>query len=202
MSRAIKNVFAFFNLLLAAFVTSAVAVRFVFPSVSAEGSAFWIVRTAPVGMHAFLWSKFWTGFVPILLMAEALTVVSTHLLSVVPFLQLLSAVAIAFMALALVGLAAGMGAQHPRFGAENLAQVAGSYGGVAFMVLAVFYIVVTVALLFWPALTYLGHQMQHLPISLVSQTWMVVLFGLAIALSLATFWLPMRRGIRALEELG
>ena len=51
-------------------------------------------------------------------------------------------------------------------------------------------------------MTYLRHQMDHLPISLVSQTWMVALFGLAIALSLATFWFPMRRGIRALEELG
>ncbi len=202
MSRVLKNVYAFANLLLAAFVTSAVAVRFVFPSISAEGSAFWIVRTAPVGMHAFLWSKFWTGFVPILVMAEALTVVSSHLLSVVPFLQVLSAVAIAFMTLALVGLAAGMGAQHPRFDAENLAQVAGSYGGVAFMVLAVFYIVVTVGLLAWPASTYLWHQMHSLPIAPARQAWMVLLFGLAVAGSLATFWLPMRRGIRALDELG
>ena len=48
MSRVIKNAYAFVNLAMAAFVTSAVAVRFVFPAVSAEGPAFWIVRTAPV----------------------------------------------------------------------------------------------------------------------------------------------------------
>jgi len=202
MSRVIKNAYAFVNLLMAAFVTSAVAVRFVFPSVSAEGSAFWIVRTSPVAMQSFLWSKFWTGFVPILIMSEALTIASSRLLHVVPFLQVLSAIAIAFMALALVGLAAGMGAQHPRFGAENLTQVAGSYGGVAFMVLAVFYIAVTVALVAWPASTYLWHQMHSLPISPARQALMVVLFGLAVAGSLATFWLPMRRGIRALDELG
>jgi ABC-2 type transport system permease protein len=202
MSRVIKNAYAFVNLLMAAFVTSAVAVRFVFPAVSAEGAAFWIVRTSPVGMRAFLWSKFWTGFVPILLLAEGLAVVSSRLLGVTPFLQLLSALAIAFMALALVGLAAGMGAQHPRFDAENLTQVAGSYGGVSFMVLAVLYMLVTVGLLVWPTSTYLWHQMHHLPISPTRQTWMVVLFGLAITLSLLTFWLPMRRGVRALEELG
>ena len=46
MSRVIKNAYAFVNLAMAAFVTSAVAVRFVFPAVSAEGPAFWIVRTA------------------------------------------------------------------------------------------------------------------------------------------------------------
>ena len=44
------------------------------------------------------------------------------------------------MTFALVGLAAGMGARYPRFNAENLTQVAGSYGGIAFMVLAVLFI--------------------------------------------------------------
>src|SRR6185503_7653140 len=39
----VKNAYAFVNLGLAAFVLSAVAVRFVFPAVSAEGAAFWIV---------------------------------------------------------------------------------------------------------------------------------------------------------------
>ena len=67
----IRNVYAFVNLAMAAFVISAVAVRFVFPAVSAEGGAFWIVRTSPVGMRAFLWSKFWTGLLPILVLAEA-----------------------------------------------------------------------------------------------------------------------------------
>ncbi len=202
MSRVIKNAYAFVNLLMAAFVTSAVAVRFVFPAVSAEGAAFWIVRASPVSMRAFLWSKFWTGFIPILLLSEALTVVSSRLLGVPLFLQVLSSVAIAFMALGLVGLAAGMGAQHPRFSAENLTQVAGSYGGVSFMVLAVLYMLVTVALLVWPASTYLWHELHHLPVSPTRRGWMALLFGLAIALSLLTFWLPLRRGVRALEELG
>ena len=38
-----------------------VAVRFVFPAVSAEGAAFWIIRTSPITLRDFLWSKFWTG---------------------------------------------------------------------------------------------------------------------------------------------
>src|SRR5262249_55985765 len=70
MSGVIKNAYAFVNLAMAAFVLSAVAVRFVFPSVSAEGAAFWIVRTSPVSMRAFLWSKFWIGLVPVLVLAE------------------------------------------------------------------------------------------------------------------------------------
>ena len=150
MSRVVKNAYAFVNLAMAAFVLSAVSVRFVFPAVSAEGAAFWIVRSAPVSMRSFLWSKFWTGLVPVLFLATALTVVSNEILGIAPFLKVVCAVAIVFMSFALVGLAAGMGARHPRFSAENLTQVAGSYGGVAFMVLAVLFILAEIALLGWP----------------------------------------------------
>ena len=102
----------------------------------------------------------------------------------------------------LVGLACGMGARHPRFGAENLTQVAGSYGGVAFMVLAVLYILATVALLAWPASQYLWHDYRGLAIAPRRQVSMGLSLLGAVALSLGTFWVSMRSGVRALEELG
>jgi len=202
MSRFVKNAYAFVNLAMAAFVTAAVAVRFVFPAVSAEGPAFWVVRTSPVELSSFLWSKLWTGLLPILVLAEALTITSNQLLGVDPFLRALGACGIAFMTLALVGLACGMGAEHPRFAAENPTQVAGSYGGVAFMVLAVFYILTTVALLAWPTSIYLWHEYRGLPISTRRLAAIAVALGAAMLLSLGTFWSAMRRGVRALEALG
>ena len=198
----VKNIYAFVNLAMAAFVLSAVAVRFVFPAVSAEGPAFWVIRTAPVPMRSFLWSKFWTGLVPILVMAEALTIVSNRFLGAEPFLRVLGAVAIFFMSFALVGLATGMGAQHPRFNAENTTQVAGSYGGIAFMVLAVLYIVAMIALLAWPASIYFWHRFRELGLPGRDQAWIAVCALLAFVLSAATFWIPMQKGIRALEEMG
>jgi ABC-2 type transport system permease protein len=202
MSRVVKNVYAFVNLAMAAFVTAAVAVRFVFPAVSAEGQAFWIVRTAPVGLSSFLWSKLWTGLLPILVLAEALTIASNQLLGVGPFLRVLGACGIAFMTLALVGLACGMGAEHPRFSAENPTQVAGSYGGVAFMVLAVLYILTTVALIGWPASIYLWHEYRGIPISPRQTAATAGALAGAVLLSVGTFWQAMRRGVRALEALG
>jgi ABC-2 type transport system permease protein len=202
MSRLVKNAYAFVNLAMAAFVTAAVAVRFVFPAVSAEGPAFWVVRTAPVALKSFLWSKLWTGLVPILVLAEALTIASNQLLDIGPFLKLVCAGAIAFMSVALVGLACGMGAEHPRFSAENPTQVAGSYGGVAFMVLAVLYILTTVALLAWPTSLYLWHEYRALPLPPRHKAAIGAALTSAIALSLWTFWSAMRRGVRALEALG
>jgi ABC-2 type transport system permease protein len=202
MSQFVKNAYAFVNLAMAAFVTAAVAVRFVFPAVSAEGAAFWIVRTSPVPLSSFLWSKLWTGLVPILILAEAITIASNQLLGVPPILKLLGAFAVAFMTLALVGLACGMGAEHPRFNAENPTQVAGSYGGVAFMVLAVLYILATVALLAWPASIYLWHQYRHAPIPPKLALGLASSLAAAALLSLGCFVVGMRRGVRALEALG
>jgi ABC-2 type transport system permease protein len=202
MSLVVKNAYAFVNLAMAAFVLSAVAVRFVFPAVSAEGPAFWIVRSAPVSLRSFLWSKFWTGFVPILLMTVSLTTVSNHLLGIEPLLKALTTLAIVFMTFALVGLAAGMGAQHPRFSAENLTQIAGSYGGIAYMVLAVLFIVVTVALLAWPASYYLLALYQGVPLGPGRRALIVACLLAAAALSVLTGLVGMRRGVRALEEMG
>jgi hypothetical protein len=152
-------------------------------------------------MRAFLWSKFWTGLVPVLILAEALTILSNEFLGVVPALKVLDAVAIFFLTFALVGLAAGMGAQYPRFRAENLAQVAGSYGGIAFMVAAVAFIVIEIALIGWPTSMYLWYEQRGVAIPASRQMAMAVLLISALALSVATFWIAMQRGIRALEEL-
>ena len=118
MSGFIKNVYAFINLGMAGFVMATVAVRFVFPAVSAEGAAFWIIRTSPISMHDFLWSKFWTALLPVFLFTEALTIAANQLLGVDPFLKLVAAASIFFLTFALVGLASGLGARYPRFNAD------------------------------------------------------------------------------------
>lgn len=201
MSRVVKNAYAFVNLAMASFVLSSVAVRFVFPAVSAEGAAFWIVRTAPIGMKAFLWSKFWTGLLPILALAELLTIVSNEFLGTHDFLKLLCAVAVFFMSFGLVGLAAGMGARYPRFKAENVTQVAGSYGGVAYMILAVLFILAEVALFAWPASVFLWSEYAGQPISRGRAGLMGVSFALALLLSVVAWLVPMRQGVDALEAL-
>jgi ABC-2 type transport system permease protein len=201
MSGFIKNVYAFVNLGMAGFVLATVAARFVFPAVSAEGPAFWIIRTSPISMHDFLWSKFWTGLVPVLVLTEGLTIAANELLGVDPFLKVVAACAIVFLSFALVGLATGLGARYPRFTAENPSQVAGSYGGVAFMILAVLLIIVVIVLLGWPSTTYLIYKLRRMPIGTGRLTMMVVSFIAAAVLSIATWLMGMRSGVRALVAM-
>ena len=202
MSGVVKNLYAFVNLGMAGLVMATVAVRFVFPAVSAEGAAFWIIRTSPIALGDFLWSKFWTGLLPVFVLTAGLTVAGNELLGIDPFLKVVSAVAIVFMSLALVGLATGLGARYPRFAADNATQVAGSYGGVMFMIGAVLFVLVTIVLTGWPSMLYLFHQVRDVPLSTGQQVAMgAACFATAACISLATFWLSMRSGVRALQAM-
>jgi ABC-2 type transport system permease protein len=201
MSGFLKNVYAFLNLAMTGFVMATVTVRFVFPAVSAEGAAFWIIRTAPISLKDFLWSKFWTGLVPVLVLTEILIVAGNNLLGVDPFLKRLSAGAVVFMAFALVGLACGLGARYPRFAADNPSQVAGSYGGVAFMILAVLFVLVMIVLLGWPSSLYLFAQFRQRALTTGQEIFIAAMFTAAAILSIATWLLGMRAGVRALHAM-
>jgi ABC-2 type transport system permease protein len=202
MSGIVKNVYALINLGMAGFVMATIAVRFVFPAVSAEGAAFWVVRTAPITLRDFLWSKFWTGLVPVCLLTETLTVVANNFLGVDPFLEVVSAAAVFFLSLALVGLATGLGARYPRFNAESPTEVAGSYGGVMFMVVAVLFVIVACVLVGWPSSLYLWHRARGVPLGAL-QLWTIGgCFAAGAAASVTVWWWAMRSGVRALEDLG
>jgi len=201
MSGFLKNIYAFVNLGMAGFVMATVAVRFAFPAVSAEGASFWIVRTSPITLRDFLWSKFWIAFVPVLLLTELLTIAANGFLGVDPFLKVISAVAIVVMTFALVGLAVGLGARYPRFGADP-SQVAGSYGGVMFMMQAVMFVIVMLCLIGWPASVYLLQHQRGKPVSASQITLMTICFSAAVSLGITIWITAMRSGVRALHAMG
>ena len=200
MSVFIKNVYAFVNLGMAGFVMATVAVRFVFPAVSAEGAAFWVVRTAPISLRDFLWSKFWTGLVPVLALTEGLTIAANEFLGVDPVMKVMAAGAIVLMSVALVGLATGLGARYPRFGADA-SQAAGSYGGVAFMMQAVLFIIVMIGLLGWPSSIYVLQKVRGTPLTYQQLALMTACATAAAALSVTVWIASMRSGVRALEGM-
>jgi ABC-2 type transport system permease protein len=201
MSGFLKNIYAFVNLGMAGLVMATVTVRFVFPAVSAEGSAFWIIRTAPITASDFLWSKFWSGLVPVLFLTELLTIAANEFLAVDPLLKMMSALAIALMSFALVARAIAMGTLYPRF-SSNPTEIAGSYGGVAFMVQAVLFVIVVITLLGWPASAYLFAQMRNRGLSSTQELMMTASVSSAIILSIAMWWLSMREAVRAMNRMG
>jgi ABC-2 type transport system permease protein len=194
----LQNLFAFLNMGLAAFVLTAIAARFVYPAVSCEGDAFWIVRSAPLSLRAFLWVKFTVYFLPLLLLSEILIVSSNILLQVTPFMMVLSVVTVFLMVPGVVALGVGLGAAYPDFRSENPAQSVTSFGGLLFMLLAAGFIAVVIVLEAGPVYTVLMAGFRGRSLSGLQLVWLVVSFTLVLVLCILAVILPMRFGERRL----
>ncbi|MGV3709671.1 MAG: putative ABC transporter permease subunit [Gemmatimonas sp.] len=133
----LRNLIPFLNLALAGFVLASVAARFVFPSVSLEGRSLWLLRSSPLAMHDLLWAKFWTGALPLLIVAMALVGATNAMLHVQSFVNIVSLTAVAGLVFPLTALALAFGTFYPRFDSENAAQIPTSFRGLLFMMTAI-----------------------------------------------------------------
>lgn len=196
-----KNVIAFLNLGLAGFVIAAVAARFVFPSISLEGRAFWILKSAPLSVRRLWWAKFWVLLVPLLVLGEVLVIATNTYLGVMPFMHWLAGGTLFVMTFAVVALALAMGAAYPRFDAENAAKVAAGAGGLTYMVLCMSYIGAVVVLEAWPVYTVFMARLRGTSLSLASALGVMLSFGLVLALTAGVLISSVRSGLRNLERI-
>ncbi|HAR45773.1 MAG TPA: hypothetical protein DCS05_06260 [Nitrospiraceae bacterium] len=182
------------------FVVSAVAVRFVFPAVSLEGEAFWILRSSPLPLREFLWAKFWSSLLPLLVLAEILIVISNLLLKVTPFMMYLSAGTVFLMTFGITSLGVGLGAVFPRFRHENAAQIPTGFGGIVYMLLTMLFIGSIITLEAWPVYRIFTAQTMGRTIPASGWAWITLSFVLVLVLNLLALLLPLRMGLRRLEE--
>jgi len=197
----LQNLFSFLNLGLAGFVLSAIAVRFIFPAVSQEGRAFWIIKTSPLALKKFLFSKFLMGLLPLLILAEVLTIITNCLLKVTPFMMVLSLITIFLMTFGIASLGVGMGALYPRFKHGNTAEIPSGFGGLMYMIYAMALIGLTVVLEARPVYIFFMSHFRKFSIP----GWFYVEASLAVLvillLNAAAVVLPIRYGLRHLERL-
>jgi ABC-2 type transport system permease protein len=192
------NVVPFLNLVLSGFVLASIAARFIFPGVSLEGRTLWLLRSSPMSMSDLLWSKYWVGTLPLLVLAVAIVGITDYLLAVSPFMFGVSVLTIVFMTFAVAGLALGFGTLFPQFETENAAQIPTSFGGLLFMMSSIALIGGVVILEAQPVYTYLRAQAFGEPLDPVS---MSVGFGLAIVLCGVATVVPIRVALSRLNAI-
>jgi len=197
----LQNLISFLNMGLAGFVLAAVSARFVFPAVSLEGFSFWIIRSSPLPLHSFLWSKFWTSLVPLLILAEVLIFVSNELLRVTPFMKILSSATVFFMTFGIVALGVGLGAVYPRFKVENAAQVVSGFGGVIYMILSMVFVGAVVILEAWPVYIIFMAELNNRALSLFEWAGVFFSFSGVAVLNGAAVIIPMRLGLKKILEM-
>ena len=146
---------AYANLGMAGFVISAICMRFAYPSVSAEGKAFWLVQTAPISYRHFLRVKVLVYSAPLTLLALILTAVANAILHATAPVWLFTMIGASMLAVTLVSLGVAMGAFTPDFAAENPLQVGLSLGGFAYMAVSLLYVGAIMLLMARPAMAYL-----------------------------------------------
>ena len=190
----LQNLISFLNMGLAAFVLSAVSARFVFPAVSIEGEAFWIVKSSPVSIRTFLWIKFFVYFVPLLLLSELLIVVTNILLHVTPFMMTLSIITIFLMVPGIISMGIGLGAIYPDFQSENPAQSVTSLGGLLYMTLCIGFIASVIVLEAGPVYHVFMTGIRGVRLTGFQWLWLVGSFSVVLILCLMAVGIPMRLG--------
>lgn len=197
----VSNFIAFLNLILAGFVLAAIAARFLFPAVSLEGQTFWIIKASPVTMEAFLRSKLISGLIPLILLSEILILASNLILGIHGIMLAVSMVTILLMALAIGGLGVGLGAIYPKFKYSNVASISMGFGGVFFMILALISVMLTVLFEARPFYLYLGAKLMGRTFGTKETIQTAVCFVMIIIVNAACFYLPLRIGIKKLEDM-
>ena len=192
------NVVPFLNLVLAGFVLASIAARFIFPGVSLEGRTLWLLRSSPMSMADLLWTKFWVGTTPLLVLAVGIVGVTDYLLKVAPFMFAVSVLTIVAMTFAVSGLALGFGTMFPQFETENAAQIPTSFGGLLFMMSSIALIGGVVILEARPVYGYLRFQTYGEPFDTLE---MGLGFGLAALLCGMATIVPIRIARTRLENV-
>jgi ABC-2 type transport system permease protein len=196
----LQNVMSFLNMGLATFVLAAIAARFVFPAVSMEGDAFWIVRSSPVSLLTFLWIKFFVYFLPLLFLSEVLIVVTNLLLHVTPFMMVISVLTTFFMVPGVISMGLGLGAIYPDFHSENPAQSVTSLGGLIYMTMSIGFIGLVIVLEAGPVYHIFMTGIQGVGLRMIQWVWLVGSFLSVLALCAAAVVIPMRLGARRISQ--
>jgi ABC-2 type transport system permease protein len=170
---------SFLNLGLAGFVLAAVAARFIFPGISLEGRQMWLLRSSPLDPKAMLWSKYWIGTVPLLVLALTITVFTNWLLHASVFMMAVAVGTIVLFTLSASALALSFGAIYPQFGSENAAQIPTSFGGLVYMMSSLSLLTAIIMIEATPVMGYLrmdryGGQVQAILPELIAAAVLVI----------------------------
>ncbi len=183
---------------LSGFIVTAVALRFVFPSVSLEGEGFWLLRVAPLKAGAYLRAKYLWAAPVLLFLSLLLGLLCAWFLKPDPASAWAGLATLGLTPLVLAALSVGLGASWARFDLTSPDELATSLGGLLLMALCSLYLLAHMALLALPLREWhrLGLSPRFRP-----DWWMLgaPLAALVVLNAAALVW-PLRSGAAALRR--
>jgi ABC-2 type transport system permease protein len=190
----------FSSVALSAIILLSICARFVFPSVSLEGQAFWLLQTAPTTPRQILRAKYLGWFIPISFVSAIVFSAGGFSLGLEPTIIACLVTIGMILSHGLVALGIGIGARFARFDWEHPTEVSASWGSLIYTALALLLLSVSmipVALviglyLFFPDAFHHRNNLVVLLSGGLGSLWMLNFIAGRIGL---------RIGVRALERM-
>jgi ABC-2 type transport system permease protein len=184
---------AYANLGMTGFVIAAICLRFAYPSISAEGKAFWIIQSAPMSYRHFLAAKVVVYTTPLTVFALVLTAFANFILGAGAVVWLFTMTGALLLASTLVCIGIGMGALAPNFNAENPLQVGLSLGGFAYMAVSMAYVATVMVLMARPVMSHFLNRLGVGSLGVSATIPIVIALTLSIFLAVISLLAAERR---------
>lgn len=173
------------NVALGACIVSAIATRFVFPTVSLEGASYSILRHAPLSVQSLLWSKFCSWFIPVATLATTLIVSGAWAVGVPSNAAILCVLISVALSIGIVGLAIGIGSVYARFDWDSPNEIAASFGSLVYMFtslgLLLISIIPTTLLIMLVSVPMLSGELGDFDFSLLFSATLTLVFSINIS---------------------
>lgn len=199
------------------FLINSLALRFAFPMVSLEGSAYWSIRSAPVSPSTVYWIKFmlvmailgvlsiiiaFLSNIPYLFVHSVVGEKPWMVEYVVPqfpvkVLAYCSIVVTPIVTITLVSLNFGLGSAYANFIEKNPIRIASSQGATMTFLLSVVYLVMLMAVYYFPATMLFTAELKQEP---VNWTMVQIVFGAVLIPSAVISVAAHVAGIRSLRR--
>lgn len=132
---AFQPMVAFLNVFSVAAVTCSIGSRFVYPQLSLEGQAFWVLGLSPTSPTRLIMAKFVMSATALVLASASLVAISSSRLGVPADVAAMTVILMAAIALGTCALAVGLGAIFLDLRQSNPAAIVSGFGGTLNLVL-------------------------------------------------------------------
>ncbi len=177
----LKNIVAFFNLGLAAFVITAISARFAFPAVSLEGRALWLIKVSPNDLAELIRAKIAYNIVPLAVVAVALVFFTNHVLGVFPYIMYLSLCTILLLTVSITTFGVSFGTIYPKYHYENTAEIAMGFGGFVFMITSLGITGIVLLIQAIPTYRIMKESAFHSGLIFYDYVWITLLYLLSVS---------------------
>lgn len=197
----LKNSIAFLNIGLAGFVLSSLGVRFLFPAISSEGRAFWILKGSPIGLRKVFWVKFGFYLGPMLMLGLFLVVVTNHLLALGPFMFWVSTVTVILLTIGITSLSIGMGVVHADLKDVDPARAFTGFGALLTMIYGGLAVTAVILLEVYPVYRVLTAAYFGRMLGIPDYLLIAACLAGAVVICLYLIIKPLRVGLERMTEL-